>query len=170
MCTGSLASAGCDRGYDHRSACGCASCGIRKSRRHRKLSTVRQLIGKRRSAAVPPDGCQSLDPAERRSPALERAVEGANAGADHHVRGNSVRGERLQHAHLDGAEAASARENERRFHRANLFEYRQRLLAPLARRIGDRPRDVRAVIAAGSSLGHHFSRHSVARSASPEDE
>ena len=82
-------------------------------------------------------------PFERGIAGIIGAVQGADAGADHHIRGNSVRGERMHHAHLNGAKAAAAREHKGRFRRARPGWIRTSLVAPRYRRVGDRPRDVR---------------------------
>ena len=58
-----------------------------------------------------------------------------------------MRGERLHHADLNGAKAATAGEHKGGFGLANLIEYRQYALPD--RRVGNRPRGARRVIAAG---------------------
>ena len=72
-----------------------------------------------------PDGLQLQHALQRGIAGIIGAVQGADAGADHHIRGNSVRGERVHHAHLNGAEAAPAREYKGRPGRAGMVGYRQ---------------------------------------------
>jgi hypothetical protein len=62
-----------------------------------------------------PDGLQLQHAPQRGISGIIGAVQGADAGADHHIRRNSVGGERMHHAHLNSPEAASAGENKRRF-------------------------------------------------------
>ena len=54
-----------------------------------------------------------------------------------------MRGERVHHAHLNGAEAASAREYKSRFHGASMVGYRQGLVCSRYRRVDEQPREVR---------------------------
>ena len=66
-----------------------------------------------------PDRLQLQDALQGGIAGIVSAVQGADTGADHHIGGNSVRGERMHHAHLNGAEAASAREHEGGFRPAD---------------------------------------------------
>src|SRR5450631_986672 len=90
-----------------------------------------------------PNGFQLLHALERGIARVIGAVEGADTGADHHIRRNSVRGERMHHAYLNGAKAATAREYKGRLREAGMIGYRQNLGRSRARRVGNRPRDVR---------------------------
>ena len=109
------------------------SCGIRKSRRHRKLSSVRQRHRKhvlpRASRARSSASCST--PFERGIAGIERAVQRADAGADHHVGGNAVRGERLQHADLNGAKTAAAGKHKGGLRSARSDRIRTRRVAPV---------------------------------------
>jgi hypothetical protein len=71
-----------------------------------------------------PDIGEPLHAVERGIAGIERAVQGANAGADHHVRGDAVGGERMQHAYLKGPEAAAARKHKGGLCRTDLVAYR----------------------------------------------
>jgi len=57
-----------------------------------------------------PDASEPLDALRRRHPGEIGRIHGTNAGADDHICRNAVREERPKHAHLNGAEAAPARE------------------------------------------------------------
>ena len=82
-----------------------------------------------------PDRLQLQDTLERRIAGIIGAVDGADAGADHHVGGNAVRGERMHHADLDGAEAAAAGEDKGGFGVARMIGYGQGgLLLPASAR------------------------------------
>src|SRR6202022_4137485 len=72
-----------------------------------------------------PDGFQPQNALERGIARIVSPVQRTDAGADHHIRGNSVRGERVHHAHLNGAKAAAACEYEGSFGRRSLVRYRQ---------------------------------------------
>jgi hypothetical protein len=90
-----------------------------------------------------PDGFQLQDALERGIARIISPVQGADAGADHHIRGNSVCGERMHHAHLNGAKAAAACEYEGSFRRHSVVRYGQRFVRSRYRRVGEQPRDVR---------------------------
>src|SRR5579863_2939095 len=64
-----------------------------------------------------PDGLQLENAFQRRGTGKIGAVDGADAGADHHVGGNAVGNQRVQHAHLDGTKAATACEDKRSLRR-----------------------------------------------------
>jgi hypothetical protein len=74
-----------------------------------------------------PDRLQLQHALQRRIARIMGAVQGADAGADHHVGRNSMRGERMHHAHLNGAEAAAAREHESGLGMAGMIGYGQGL-------------------------------------------
>ena len=71
-----------------------------------------------------PDVAEPLHAIERGIAGIERAIQGANAGANHHIRGDAVGGERMQHAHLNGPEAAAARKHKGGLCRTDLVAYR----------------------------------------------
>ncbi len=60
------------------------------------------------SAQSTPDRFQALDAFERWVAGIIGAIERADARTDNHIRGDSMGGERMQHAGLDGTEAATA--------------------------------------------------------------
>ena len=82
-----------------------------RTRAHRKDVLPRQPA---------PDLGQPLHAVERGIAGIEGAVQRADAGADHHVGGHAVRDQRLQHADLDRAKAAAAREHEGGLFRAGI--------------------------------------------------
>src|SRR3984957_20138347 len=82
----------------------------------------RENVGPRQAA---PDGLQLQYALQRGIAGIVGPVEGADTGADHHIGGNPVRGERMHHAHLNGAEAAPAREDKGRPGPAGMNGYRQ---------------------------------------------
>src|SRR5207302_8680981 len=96
------------------------------------------------------------------------AIYCADASADHDVGRDAVLGQRMHHANLNGAEAATAGEDERRFGGSGLLGYEQGWRCSLNRRVGYGPRDGRRVIAVGKR-GRPPPRPSSrgARSASP---
>jgi hypothetical protein len=59
----------------------------------------------------------------------------------------------MHHAHLNGAEAASAGEDERRFCRPALVGYGQDERCSLSRRVGQAPRDGSGVYSSGDAPG-----------------
>jgi hypothetical protein len=63
------------------------------------------------SAQSAPDCFQALDTFERGIAGIIGAVERADARSDNHIRGDTMGSERMQHAGLDGAEAATAGED-----------------------------------------------------------
>ena len=90
-----------------------------------------------------PDGFQLQDALERGIAGIVSPVQGADAGSDHHIRGNSVCGERMHHAHLNGAKAAAACEYEGSFRRASVVGYGQSFVRSRCRRVDEKLRDVR---------------------------
>jgi len=58
-----------------------------------------------------PDGFQLQHPLQGGIPRIISTVQRADAGADHHIRRYAMGGERVHHAHLNGAKAAAARED-----------------------------------------------------------
>ena len=76
-----------------------------------------------------PDRLQLQHTLERRIAGIIGAVDGADAGADHHVRGNPVRGKRVHHADLNGAKTAAAGEYKGGFLQAG-FGDGQGVIAP----------------------------------------
>src|SRR5207245_1541237 len=72
-----------------------------------------------------PDVAQFFHALERGVAGIEGPVQGADAGADHHVRGDAVSGKRMQHADLNGAKTAAAREHKGGLRLADLIAYRQ---------------------------------------------
>src|ERR1700733_2582153 len=77
-----------------------------------------------------PDGFELQNPSQGGIAGIVGAVDGADAGADHHIGGNSVGGERVHHAHLNGAEAASTCEYKSRSGGASMIGCRQTSNAP----------------------------------------
>src|ERR1700748_3447099 len=77
-----------------------------------------------------PDGFELEHPSQAGIAGVVGAVDGADAGADHHIGENSVGGERVHHAYLNGAEAASAREYKSRSGGASMIGSRQTSNAP----------------------------------------
>ena len=61
-----------------------------------------------------PDGFQLQHAFQRGIAGIIGAVQGADTGADHHVRGDAVAGERMHHADLNGAKTASSGEDKGR--------------------------------------------------------
>jgi len=61
-----------------------------------------------------PDGLELQHALQRGIAGIISAVQRADAGADHHIRRDAVGGERVHHAHLDGAKTASAGEDKGR--------------------------------------------------------
>jgi hypothetical protein len=109
--------------------------GIRKSRRHRNLSSVRHVTGKTSCRAIRARWFRAAGRPSAWDRRHRRRRSGADAGADHHIRGNSVRGERMHHAHLNGAKAAAAGEHEGGFRRADLVDT-DKLVRSRNRRVG----------------------------------
>src|SRR5206468_7416276 len=89
---------------------------------------------------------------ERGIAGIERAIQGANARANHHIRGDAVGGERMQHAHLNGPEAAAARKHKGGFCRTDLLAYRH-ARTPSSPRRQQTARRSGLVIAAGERGG-----------------
>src|SRR4029453_19047819 len=71
-----------------------------------------------------PHGGKPLHAIERGIAGIERAVQRADAGADHHVGGDAVGGERMQHADLDGAKTAAAGKHKGSLCRTDLVAHR----------------------------------------------
>ena len=58
-----------------------------------------------------PDGFEFENAFQRGRAGVVRAIDGADAGADDHIRGNAVGDQRVQHANLDCSKTAAAREH-----------------------------------------------------------
>src|SRR4029453_415099 len=101
-----------------------------------------------------PHGGKPLHAIERGIAGIERTVQGADAGADHHIRGDAVGGERMQHSHLDGPEAAAARKHKGCLRRTDLVAYRH-ARTPSSPRRQQAARRMGVVIAAGERGGLH---------------
>jgi hypothetical protein len=82
-----------------------------------------------------PDRLQLQHTLEGRIAGIIGAVDGPDAGADHHVREDPVRGERVHHADLNGAKAAAAGQHEGGVLEAGVG-YGQGVIAPAGRRAG----------------------------------
>jgi len=85
----------------------------------------RENVMTRQSA---PDGLQLQDAFQGGIAGIVSAVQSADTGADHHIGGDAVRGKRVHHAHLNGAEAASAGEHEGGFCWSGLIGHGPRCL------------------------------------------
>src|SRR6185503_9143503 len=88
-------------------------------RRHEKIAPPREAEQRPPcdredvlTAQRAPDRLELADALKCRGSRVIRAVERTHAGAQHHGGRNPMRDERMQHADLDGAKAAAARENE----------------------------------------------------------
>jgi hypothetical protein len=73
---------------------------------------------------------------------IERPVQRADAGADHHIGENSMLGERVHHADLDGTKTAAAGEYKSRLLVDGGIGNRQSPGRSLTRRVGEGPRGV----------------------------
>ena len=83
-----------------------------------------------------PDRLELQNATQRGIAGLICAVKRADAGADHHIRRDAVGGERVQHAHLNGAKAAAAREHKGRRGTAGLVGDGQASFRSHCRRVG----------------------------------
>jgi hypothetical protein len=114
-----------------------------------------------------PDDGEPLDAVERRIARIERTVQCADAGADHHVGANAVRGKRMQHADLNGAKTAAAGEHEGGFGPTGIVGYGQGVFTLPDRRVDESRAPLREVIAGGwnAALPLAFPGRSAARCA-----
>jgi hypothetical protein len=105
-----------------------------------------RLPGDRENVAArepAPDGFKLENALQRRSAGIVGAVDGADAGTDHHVGGNAVGDERVQHADLDRAKAAAAGEDECGLRRIVL---RRRGQGSSPQRVSTSPDQTRAIL------------------------
>src|SRR4051794_23779996 len=70
-----------------------------------------------------PDRLQLQNTLQRGIAGVISAVQGADTGANHHVRRYVVGSERMHHADLNGAKAATPGENKRRFGGSGVIRY-----------------------------------------------
>ena len=96
---------------------------------------------------------EPLDDGERRVAGDQRAVEGADAGAEDEVGGDAALEERPQHADLDRAEDAAAAEHERGGHRVDRPQCRTRRARGARRAPGVVARCSTQKISSGTSAG-----------------